>query len=216
MYRTAGDWKNSHDEPIRAAVFNHIRRLNETRDHLTSDDLKAGVLFEGARIPLLNPQRGIFKPTKMQRLLSIRTVFPKKGGRVWYDDQRTVHAKLFEGDDAVDYSFMGTDAAAAENRWLREAMEDRVPIIYFLGIAPGLYKAICPAFIAGWDRASLQAKVVFAEPGRYEAQMPETSSDRRYALALVQRRLHQASFREAVMAAYGGRCALSGLPNPCY
>ena len=26
--------------------------------------------------------------------------------------------------------------------------------------------------------------------------------------------LHQASFREAVISAYGGRCALSGLPEP--
>jgi putative restriction endonuclease len=30
----------------------------------------------------------------------------------------------------------------------------------------------------------------------------------------VQQRLHQASFREAVIAAYDGRCALSGLPEP--
>ena len=29
-----------------------------------------------------------------------------------------------------------------------------------------------------------------------------------------QQRLHQASFREAVIAAYNGRCALSGLPEP--
>jgi predicted restriction endonuclease len=30
----------------------------------------------------------------------------------------------------------------------------------------------------------------------------------------VKQRLHQASFREAVITAYNGRCALSGLPEP--
>ncbi len=37
--------------------------------------------------------------------------------------------------------------------------------------------------------------------------------ERRYALRAVKQRLHQASFREAVITAYGGRCALSGLPE---
>ncbi len=36
--------------------------------------------------------------------------------------------------------------------------------------------------------------------------------ERRYALRAVKQRLHQASFREAVISAYNGRCALSGLP----
>jgi putative restriction endonuclease len=38
--------------------------------------------------------------------------------------------------------------------------------------------------------------------------------ERRYALRAVKQRLHQASFREAVITAYNGRCALSGLPEP--
>jgi putative restriction endonuclease len=33
-------------------------------------------------------------------------------------------------------------------------------------------------------------------------------------LRIVKQRLHQASFREAVIAAYNRRCALSGLPEP--
>jgi putative restriction endonuclease len=37
--------------------------------------------------------------------------------------------------------------------------------------------------------------------------------ERRYALREVKQRLHQASFREAVIAAYAGRCAVSGLPE---
>jgi putative restriction endonuclease len=40
------------------------------------------------------------------------------------------------------------------------------------------------------------------------------SLERRYALRAVKQRLHQASFREAVITAYNGRCALSRLPEP--
>jgi putative restriction endonuclease len=63
--------------------------------------------------------------------------FPKPGGKVWYDDQREVHRQIFERDETIDYAFMGKDPNATDNRWLREAPEHRVPIIYFLGIAPG-------------------------------------------------------------------------------
>jgi hypothetical protein len=34
----------------------------------------------------------------MPFLLSIRTVFTRKGGRIWYDDQRHVHRQMFVGD----------------------------------------------------------------------------------------------------------------------
>jgi hypothetical protein len=57
----------------------------------------------------------------MRFLLSIKTVFPKPGGKVWYDDQREVHRQIFEGDETIDYAFMGRDPDAADNRWLREA-----------------------------------------------------------------------------------------------
>ena len=65
------------DTRLRMAAFEHVRRLGEVHDHLTAVELKPGFVFEGERIPLINPQRGIFKPQQMQFLLSIKTVFPK-------------------------------------------------------------------------------------------------------------------------------------------
>ena len=44
--------------------------------------------------------------------------------------------------------------------------------------------------------------------------MPPDAPERRYALREIKARLHQASFRDAVLAAYGGRCAISQLPEP--
>jgi putative restriction endonuclease len=79
------------DTAMRLAAFAHIKQLLELRDALTASDLAPGFQFEGVRIPLINPQRGIFKPAQMDYLLSIKTVFPKPGGRICYDDQREVH-----------------------------------------------------------------------------------------------------------------------------
>ena len=202
-----------HDTLMRLSAFEHVRRLSEVRDYLTAHDLKPGFLFDGERIPLINPQRGIFKPQKMRYLLSIKTVFPRPGGKVWYDDQRQVHRQIFEGDDSVDYAFMGQNPNAVDNQWLREVFVARIPIIYFLGIAPGRYQAILPVFISGWDAKSLKARVAFGEPSQDLLVPPENVIERRYALRAVKQRLHQASFREAVIAAYDGRCALSGLPE---
>ena len=142
---------NDRDTLIRMAAFEHVRRLSEVHDHLTADELKPGFVFADERIPLVNPQRRIFKPRQMRYLLSIKTVFPRPGARVWYDDQRDVHRQIFEGDETVDYAFMGQNPEAADNRWLREAFEKRIPVIYFLGFAPGRYQAMYPAFISGWD-----------------------------------------------------------------
>ena len=202
------------DTQIRIAAFDHVRRLSEVHTHLTATELKPGIEFRGERIPLINPQRGIFKPQQMRFLLSIKTVFPKPGGKVWYDDQREVHRQIFDGDETIDYAFMGQNPDAADNRWLREAFENRVPIIYFLGIAPGRYQAIVPTFVSGWDAGALKARIVFSIPDQEALAPPENALERRYALRSVKQRLHQATFREAVITAYNGRCALSGLPEP--
>ena len=67
------------DTRLRMAAFEHVRRLGEIHDHLTANELKPGFVFEGERIPLINPQRGIFKPKQLRFLLSIKTVYPKPG-----------------------------------------------------------------------------------------------------------------------------------------
>jgi putative restriction endonuclease len=117
---------------------------------LDSADLLGGFEFGGDRIPLINPRRGIFRPQQMAHLSSIKTVFPWRGARVWYDDQREAHRQIYAGDDVVDYAFMGTDPNSADNRWLLDAMQRQTPVIYFLGTSPGRYQSFIPTFIVGW------------------------------------------------------------------
>ena len=61
------------DTLMRVAAFTHVLKLTETQNNISAEDLRRGFTFEGERIPLVNPQRGIFKPRQMQYLLSIRT-----------------------------------------------------------------------------------------------------------------------------------------------
>ena len=197
---------------MRLEAFEQVRALNETQGSLSAADLRLGFMFRGERIPLVNPQRGIFKPRRMRYLLSIRTVVPRHGGRVWYDDQREAHRQIFEGEEAVAYAFMGTNPEAADNRWLRDAYENGIAIIYFLGTVPGRYQAMAPTYIVGWNRQALKVEIAFGVSGQ-EGTVPESAVERRYALRTVKRRLHQGLFREAIMTAYNGRCAVSGLPE---
>ena len=196
------------------AAVEQIRRLTDRNGVLSSDDLARGFDYLGERIPFVNPRRGIFKPKRLSFLLSIRTVFPRAGARVWYDDQRAVHRRIFEGEESLGYAFMGSDADAADNRWLRQAFEHQIPIVYFVGIAPGCYQGLFPTYVARWDREALSVEVVFGAPDHLHGESPpETALERRYALRTVKQRLHQGVFREAVMSAYRGRCAVSGLPE---
>lgn len=201
---------NARDIAMRMAAAEHCRR-SAVADILSSESLSRGFTFDGERVPLVNPQRGIFKPRSMDHLLSIRTVFPRTGARVWYDDQRVVHDQVSRGQELIDYAFMGDDPDAADNRWLRRAHQEQVPVLYFLGVAPGRYTAIWPTFIADFLPGELKVRLAF---GQTAEQRPPDAPERRYASRIVQQRLHQSMFREAVLAAYGGRCVITNLPEP--
>jgi putative restriction endonuclease len=206
----------SHDAQLRQAAFDHVNRLAALRGGvLDYGDLATGLEFGGERMPLINPRRGIFKPQQMAHLLSIKTVFPRQGGRVWYDDQREAHRQIYAGDDVVEYAFMGSDPNSPDNRWLRDAMARQIPVIYFLGTSPARYQPIIPTFIVGWRPDRLSVQLAFgALVGASAQAAPPDPPERRYALREVKARLHQASFRDAVLSAYRGRCVISHIPEP--
>jgi putative restriction endonuclease len=171
------------DAQLGQAVFDQVNRLAALRGGvLDSIDLAGGFEFGGERIPLINPRRGIFKPRQMAHLLSIKTVFPRRDARVWCDDQREAHRQIYAGDEVVD-AFMGTDPNSPDNRWLRDAMERQIPVIYFLGTSPGRYQPIIPTFIVGWHPERLRVALAFGAlvGASAQAALPE-APERQYAL----------------------------------
>jgi putative restriction endonuclease len=107
------------DREIRTAAFNS--RLPDARASgpLAAGDLARGLLFRGERIPLVNPQRGIFKPQQMKYLLPIMTVVPSKGANAWYDDQGAAHDQIYQSDATIEYSFMGANPETVHWRDVR-------------------------------------------------------------------------------------------------
>ncbi|HEV7821645.1 MAG TPA: HNH endonuclease, partial [Burkholderiales bacterium] len=173
-----------------------------------------GFSFEGRRVALIHSRRAICKPSQMRELLSIKTAFPIVDGKVWYDDPRAAHADIYAEDISIDCTFSLGDSDAAQVELLHDAIRNRVPIIYFLAASPRRYQAIFPTYVMEWDAAARRAKLAFGFSGRNELGLSESIADRRVALGAVKRRLYQASFREAVITAYKGRCAISGLAEP--
>ena len=58
------------DVQIRQAAFDAVSKLASSGGGtVEAGALRDGFVFNGARIPLINPQRGIFKPHQMARLL---------------------------------------------------------------------------------------------------------------------------------------------------
>jgi len=203
------------DSEIRAAAFLTLRRLRAEKGVLTAQDLQEGFQFGDERIPFANTRRGIWKPKRMQRLLSIKTVHPKPGNKVWYSDQYEAREEVYRAEEHITYAFQGDDPRSFDNQWLRQAMLEQVPLIYFFGVAPGRYEALFPIFIEDWSAASLSARVAVGRmAGEGSVAAPSDVGDRRYAMREVKQRLHQASFREAILSAYRGSCAISGLPTP--
>src|SRR5579862_5505509 len=196
------------DHELRLAAFQRVREL-EARfgDAIPWSAIDEGFAFHGERIHLSGKARGIFRPRQMSRgVLTIKTTVPREGRQRRYDD-------IASDEGFFDYRFMGENPQSADNRALREAMEDRTPLAYFHGVAPTLYQAIWPAFVTEWDAASLRVRVVPGEARLGSLVLPESLDARRYVAVEAKKRLHQAVFRELVLDAYAGRCAVSGLPE---
>ena len=101
-----------------------------SRDQLASD-----FTIGGSRFPLIDRGRGIRKPAGWDAALSITTSVPKSGRARPYDDA--------EGTDGLHrYKLRRDDRGRAENQGLREAMRQRLPLIWFYGIEPSLFQAI--------------------------------------------------------------------------
>lgn len=195
------------DGPVRAAVFDWLTEQRQEHGEGLSRNLLLNYTLQGRRIPLLGPQ-GIFKPAACELPLSITTV---AGGP--YPDSYQ------QGSGVLKYAYRGTDPSHRDNVGLRRAMANRVPLVYFLGVEPGLYVSAYPAFIVEDDPGRLMFTVqvddissAFApRPPEHSIAEDGAEARRAYVTRSVRQRVHQVAFRERVIRAYQQRCALCSL-----
>ena len=193
------------DDELRAAVFAYVQRLRARHGRrIPRADLNAGVQFRGERVPIWNYQKGIFKPAVLGRdgaALSVQTSVESP-----YADEHDPAAGHFI------YKYRGTDADNADNVALRYAMERQRPILYLVGIDPGVFDAIFPVYLIADDRLGLQFTMVADQPSvGLETSSVMVEARREYATRAVMQRLHQQQFRRIVLRAYRERCAICRL-----
>jgi len=159
--------------------------------------------YEAQRIPLTDRQRGIRKPATMSAALSMRTVYTPPGSTPPYADA--------EGQDGLlRYKYRGDNPAHPENVALRRAFHDGLPLMWFVGVAQGVYQPIYPVWIVGDEPDHLQFVVALDEGQRLVGAEP-TVELRSYVERLNKVRLHQPMFRARVLQAYATRCAVCAL-----
>ncbi len=200
--------EDDRDRAVRERAFEFLAVQTALHgDALPWSTLAAGFSFEGTRVPLIS-QQGIFKPAVLTEIpLSIRTSPVREGETRPYDDGLDAHGLL-------SYRYRGTDPLHRENVGLRLAMQRRAPLVYLYGVAIGVYVPAWPVFVVGDDPADLCFKVAIDDSRRGVSEIPRdpvAEIRRSYLTVLAVRRLHQAGFRQRVLAAYCDTCAICRL-----
>ena len=205
--RAATAVNEEQDRLVRAAAFAHLDALTRRHgDVLPWEVLQAGFPHEGRTVKLLGPQ-GIFTPAGMEVPLSIATAPERPSRERPYDDE-------LGPDGFLRYRYRGTDPRHRDNVGLRRAMDQGLPLVYFHGVAVGRYLALWPVVVHADDPASLTFTVALDEPELLRPDPSATAADearRAYVTRLAVRRLHQAAFRQKVIAAYRTSCAVCRL-----
>jgi len=162
-------------------------------------------VHEGRRIPLIDRQRGIRKPAGLEAALAIRTTYTPPGKLPPYADEI--------GDDGLQrYKYRGDDPLHPENVALRRAHELQLPLIWFVGVAPGVYEPIYPVWVVGDNPSGLEFALAIDPAQRLVTPSLELPDDTRaYLKRLTKQRLHQRVFRAQVLLAYEGRCTVCNL-----
>lgn len=195
--------EDAHSASIRNAAFLWLRsRVDRDGDILRRTELEAGFLHQGEQVRLVGPQ-GIFKPAPLKYYpLSITTTTSGP-----YQDAFSPDGEL------LMYAYRGTNPQHHENIRLRDAMRDKVPLIYFHSTVPGHYLAIFPVFIVGDDPGRLTFTVAADDVLQLRQQADDVDDRirRGYITRQVRQRIHQRTFRERVLAAYEEQCSICHL-----
>jgi putative restriction endonuclease len=163
--------------------------------------------FAGESIALRQTRgRGIHKPRQLNAALSITTTFTGYGKEPPYRDSI--------GEDGYPrYKYERTDPNLSTNRGLRTAMEYKLPLAYFMGVRPAVYKPVYPVYIAGEDQRNLDFVLTFTRSEVGIDLSALTAPDKVYAARMTRQRLHQPLFRERVLHAYRSSCAVCRLKH---
>ena len=202
------------EQELRAKAFVFLAELAERNGTalVRQEDL-AAFTFRGQAVRLMATQTGIWKPRQLSSALSFRTVYTNDPARRPYDDE-------VGSDGYLRYKWRFQDPsdernfARSDNRALRSAMEHRLALIWFRGVASGTYLPVYPVTLAAEEPEHQQFVVALDDQSlqlRNDLEVGDPALVHAYAERVVKERLHQPMFRERVLLAYESRCAICRL-----
>ena len=196
------------DQALREALFVYMDGLvNRYPDGVPASELQRTFAFNKFRFRPLQ-QTGIFKPSLLGREGAALVLNSSIDGP--YQDVHDTESGF------LTYKYQGGygDEDNHFNQSLRQAIAQRLPVLYLCGVATNLYLPLYPAYVIADDRASLSVNIQVAERTMV-VQADDTEglmqSIRAYSTTRAKRRLHQAGFRKIVMKAYATTCAMCRL-----
>jgi putative restriction endonuclease len=160
--------------------------------------------LNGISLPLKDRVKGIWKPAGFSAALSITTTYRPEGAERPYDDG------VYGSDILLRYKWNGTDPEEPTNRALRAAMDQRVPLIWFVGISKGVFQPYFPVYVVGEEPREHQF-LVSADAAGLGSDSYAEEHIRRYLDVTKRHRLFQGIFRSQVLLAYNQRCAVCNL-----
>jgi len=203
-----------YEHRLRQAAFSYLRALSErSGTPLVRQQDLADFRFEGRPVRLMATQTGIWKPRQLRAALSFRTVYASDPSRRPYDDE-------VGSDGYLRYKWRFADVSdpsnyeRSDNRAMRAALSQRLPLIWFQGVASGLYLPVYPVHLADEEPTAQQFVVALDDQSlqlRRDLELDDPLLVRSYATRVVTERLHQPMFRERVLLAYENRCAICRL-----
>lgn len=207
----AGATTSDIDAEIRLAALAALSQVTAPSGGvITREQMAAGFIFGSEQIPFANRAVGIWRPRQLGDVdgaaLSITTSAPRSGVTPRYVDE-------VRSDGWFSYKYQGTDPDNHFNRSLRRAFTDGRPLIYFYGLAAGVYEAFIGYIVE--DHPETQSVLFAADvPAQGEITLLHGGSDaplKAYVTRTVKQRLHQHKFREMVLGAYRHRCTVCSI-----
>lgn len=184
---------------MRMRLFARVEAQYRRTGRLTHVDLvryETGEGFQG----LISTARGIWNPQALSATLSVVSSMTGPYSDAWLENG------LFR------YSYQGTHAGG-DNRKLRAAQDNNLPIVLFLKPVKNDYIPIWPVYVVGDSPDALEFLLDISR-SRALAGDRTSGTERRYSKQEVLHRLHQPVFRNLVLTAYQTRCAICELRHP--
>ena len=196
------------ERQVRSALFAWLDRLRaRTGGPVTYAELSR-FQFAGHDVPMFSRPRGIHKPRILGHdgaALTLLTAAESRGRPRPYDDSEAADSGYWI------YKYQGENPESHDNRAVRRAFVNRLPLAYFIGVAKGVYESFYPVFVTSDDPENLSFHLEADSSDGLLLNLPEPAdavAGRRYATRAAKVRLHQAVFRSKVLGAYERRCSI--------